>query len=241
MNIGDDALKQFLTYDLSLKSINLSGLIKLSDSSVSELLKKHNALEELDLSCLIQQSITDSVINSLSKIKTLVTLNISGSNFSEVSSLTTLQNLVSVNISNIKYVENSFIICLITSGVKVLRASGCLNLNNGLMESIFSFDRCMLLLLEINRTPLISDIWISKVMTKFSPNLRIIRATNIVWDPKNIGLKLPLVKIGFERPILDGMKAIKKKKNNDKNPVKMLEKFEIENKPKQLLEYYKGY
>lgn len=241
LNIADEGLIEFISYDLNMKVINLSGLIKLTDSSIVKLINKFTNLEELDLSCLIQQGISDNCLNGISKLKALTKINISGSRFNDVNGLQSLSNLVSVNVSNIQGVENSFIVFMVTSGVKILRASSCLSLNNNLMETLLSLDKCGLLLLEINRTPKISDVSVAKLMERFSPNLRIIRSTNLVWDQKNIGLKLPLPPIGYEKPILKGMKKAPKKKANDKNPVKMLEKFEIENQPKTLLDYYQRF
>lgn len=238
LNIGDEGLKTFLESKLEIKSVNLSGLIKITDKSLEELFKLHNKIEEIDLSCLLQNGITDTALSNISKCKSLVKINIAGSRFQDTNFLSSLPNLVSVNLSNIQTVENSTIICLISQGVKIIRASSCLNLTNAFLETLWGFDKCSLLLLEINRTPKIIDSWIAKCVERFSPNLRIIRSTNLVWDPKNIGLKLPLVPIGYEKPILKGMKKPPKKKVNDKNPVKMLEKFEIDNKPKTLLDYY---
>ena len=46
------------------------------------------------------------------------------------------------------------------------------------------------MLLEINRTPSITDDKIKETVEKKKPNFRIIRATNIVWSKKNLGLTL---------------------------------------------------
>ena len=239
LNIYDDGMHNFLNSNINLKNLKASGLIKITDKSLKNIINKfHESIEELDLSCLFQKEISDDGIQNLNKCKKLQKINLAGSNFKDVSNLTTLSCIFSINVSRIVTIENSFITSLIVSGAKIVRASGCTQLNDTLMENILQLDKCGLLLLEINVTPKITDVAIARVMEKYSPNLRVIRATNLVWDPKNYGLRLPLPPVGYERPILKGMKKAPKKKNNDKNPIKMLEKFNQENKPTVLLEYF---
>lgn len=237
LNIVDESLIKFTKNHLNLKSFKISGCVRLTEKSIKEVFNFEN-LEELDLSMLFM---TDSCLSKIGKLHNLSNLNISGCvNINDANCLISLK-LFSINVSGISAIDNSILTCLINNGLKIIRASNCTKLTNDFLKSLVLLDKCDLMLLEINRTPKITDNAIASAIVKFQPNLRIIRSTNLVHDPKNIGLKLPLPLIGYERPVLPGMKKNKKKVKNDKGPIKMLEKFEAENKPIMLLDYFKKY
>lgn len=221
-----------------LKVININGLRSLTGDSINSLIK-HNelSLEELDMSNLIQESLSKSLSN-ISKCIQLRYLNISGSNIDDISSIINLNNLLSLNLSSNKLVNNEFSISLLHLKIKVLRLSNCLFLTSDFLEHLYKMEKTSLLLIEINRTPKIKQELIEKCIVKHSPNLRIIRSTNIEWNPDNIGLRIPLIPINFEKPFVKGMKNPQKKKQNDKNPISLYEKYLKENQPKTVLDFY---
>lgn len=238
-SITDSGLLNLSAKSLVFKRLNMSGLVNTTSHGINFIIKIVSAhLEELDISLLCQKTIDNSAISSLSKCSSLIYLNISGSNITDTSFLSNLSKLQSINFSSISSIDNDILLNLVRMKIKILRVSNCPNVNYNFLEVLYKLDKCSLLLLEINRI-LIPDqhlIWIDRCVEKHSPNLRIIRSTSMFWDPKNIGLKIPLMPIGFEKPFLKGMKKPIKKKENDKNPVAMLAKFELEYKPKTVLD-----
>ena len=79
---------------------------------------------------------------------------------------------------------------MINRNMRVLRLSNCTLLTNAFLDYIEESNN-VLLLLQIIHTPLITDAKIQATMEKKKPNLRIIRATNVVWSKKNYGLMVP--------------------------------------------------
>jgi hypothetical protein len=88
-----------------------------------------------------------------------------------------------------------------------------------------------LYLLEINRTQ-IPDIKIQETIQKRAPNLRIVKACNVFWNPTDKGLRHPLVSSHVAKPLGKGQKAPKK---DDKSPAVAYEIFQKENKPLHLI------
>jgi hypothetical protein len=240
LNVTDIGMLSLVSAKLKLKKLNISSMIQLTSKSVNLMIASLiNSIEDLDISLLKQKDINQSAVSSISKCSLLTHVNLAGMNIDDATCLNGLTSLQSVNISSIPGVTDDFAIGIIHLKVKVLRMSNCLNLTNELLDHILRMEKCNLFLLEINRTPKITDDMINNCLEKYSPNLRIIRSTNIIWDPQNIGLKIPLKPIDFEKPFLKGMKKVTKKKPNDKNPIAMYEKFLKENTKKTVLDYFK--
>lgn len=233
-------LKLDQSSSFKLLILNMSCMLKITSKSINCIIEKHcNSLVELNISLLKQKEIDNSAIKNLYKCSKLINLNISGSNFEDISTIKSLKNLISLNLSNINSVDNYNAIDFISNHkLKVLRMSNCVSLTNDFLEHILNLSTTNLKLIELNRTPNLNDKLMMNIMEKFHPNLRIIRSSNLVWNNKNIGLTIPLKPIEFEKPFLKGMKKPTKKKQNDKNPISMLNKFNEENEPKYLLDYY---
>ena len=143
-----------------------------------------------------------------------------------------LKALEFINISGIPSIADQTIITLLSSLNQLLslRASSCVHLTNSILEYILN-NETQLKVLELNRTPLITDDKIQECRTKKHPNLRIIRVTNIIWNTKNLGLKVPLMPKDYVKPLLKGKTV---KKNDDKNPVNQLKRILEETKPKKI-------
>ena len=121
--------------------------------------------------------------------------------------------------------------------LRILRLSNCTLLTNALLDYIEESSN-ELLLLEINRTPLITDAKIQSTIEKRKPNLRIIRVTNIVWSKKNYGLTVPYPSDNYVKPTIKGAKKPPAKKNDDKSPENQLMKLREEMKPKMIYEFF---
>ena len=221
------------------KSLNFSSLRNIGSDEINLIIKNClNSLEDINLSLLPQKSINKAAIASISLCTKIENINLSGSiNIDDLSALKNLK-LNSLNVSSLQCVDNDFAISVVNSKIKVLRMSNCLALTNNLLEYIYKYDKLSLILLEINRTPLITNDLIDKCKLKHYPNFYIIRSTNIVWNVENIGLKIPLIPKVFEKPFIKGIKKpANKKKVNEKNPVFLYEKFIAENKPKTIFDF----
>ena len=94
------------------------------------------------------------------------------------------------------------------------------------------------MLLEINRTPAISEDKIKDTVEKKKPNFRIVRATNIVWSRKNLGLTVPYPSDNYQKPVIKGAKKPPAKKNDDKSPENQLIRLREEMKPKMIYEFF---
>ena len=94
------------------------------------------------------------------------------------------------------------------------------------------------MLLEINRTPAITEDKIKETVEKKKPNFRIVRATNIIWSKKNLGLTVPYPSDNYQKPMIKGAKKPAAKKNDDKSPENQLIKLREEMKPKMIYEFF---
>ena len=92
--------------------------------------------------------------------------------------------------------------------------------------------------MELNRTPKISDAKIEEFVEKKKPNMRIIRATNMVWSKKNLGMTVPYPSDNYVKPVIKGAKKAQKK-NDDKSPEAQLIKLREEMRPKMIFEFFK--
>lgn len=118
--------------------------------------------------------------------------------------------------------------------MRVLRLSNCTLLTNAFLDYIEESNN-VLLLLQIIHTPLITDAKIQATMEKKKPNLRIIRATYVVWSKKNYGLMVPYPNDNYVKPTNKGVKKPPAKKNDDKSPENQLMKLREEMKPKMIM------
>lgn len=237
-NIFDDGLVKYAESKPKLLRLNIGSLYRISSRGLCEILSAiSQTIIDLNISLMPQEDIDDKPIKIVSKMANLQFLNISGTNFEDISSLTVLEELRSINASGIQSVDNQFCFSLLSKNLSILRVSNCMQLSDELLEGISNFDkkRNKLCLLEINRTPLISDKKIKECEQMQRPNLRIIRSSNLVWNKHNLGLKIPLMPKDFEKQYIKGMKKPPAKKKDDKNPMKLYEKFMNENKPTRAL------
>ena len=69
--------------------------------------------------------------------------------------------------------------------------------------------------------------------------MRIIRATNMVWSKKNLGMTVPYPSDNYVKPNIKGVKKSAPKKNDDKSPEVQLMKLREEIKPKMIFEFFK--
>ena len=110
--------------------------------------------------------------------------------------------------------------------MRILRLSSCTLLTNNILENILDKPN-QIMLLEINRTPNITEDKIKDIVEKKKPNFRIVRVTNMVWSKKNLGL-----------PMIKGAKKAAAKKSDDKSPENQLIKLREEMKPKMIYEFF---
>jgi hypothetical protein len=94
------------------------------------------------------------------------------------------------------------------------------------------------MLLEINRTPNITEDKIKDIVEKKKPNFRIVRVTNMVWSKKNLGLTVPYPSDNYQKPMIKGAKKAAAKKSDDKSPENQLIKLREEMKPKMIYEFF---
>lgn len=244
--ISDDGLLDLISNpvrDNKLTLINLTGLIKITNKGIIEILNKNVlSLKTVVISLLPQKSVTGEICSYIAKCKKITDLDISGCvnlDSDSVGNLfsAALENLEKLNLSGLTLLDDNDAVASLASNkpLRVLRMSNCMKLTINILEYIIN-NNTELLLLEINRTPLIPDSKIEETLKKKAPNLRIIRATNTVWNLKNTGYKVPLVPVGYTKPTIKGVKQTGKK-NDDKNPVNLYKKFIEENKPKRIIDF----
>lgn len=232
----------------TISRIVITALPKITNIGLKELISKNNEnLMHLTLSILPQKNLDGNLfMEIIHKCKKLNYLDISGitnTNIINLDSIFTAQYeyLKYINVSGINTVTDSHIQgCLMNcKSLEVLRTSNCGMLSNSILDSIISNgNELKLKVLEINRTPFITDGKIEEAMIILSPNLKIYRATNHVWNIKNNGYKVPLIAKGFVRKDPKAKKAPAKNKNDDKNPVNQLKKLLEEAKPKMILDLF---
>lgn len=228
-----------------LIDIDFTGLIRVTNSGLNELISNNcTTLNSINISLMSQPKVDSDVCNAITKCKKLKSLDLSGcSNVSNdaIQNLFSggLENVESLNLSGLAKISDLAAINALSANkrLKILRLSNCPGLTTHLMEYIIT-NTCDLNLLELNRTPLISDIKIEEAKIARAPHLRIIRATNIVWNINNIGYKVPLIPKGYIKPLVKGAKKpAAAKKNDDKNPVNQLKRLMEEIKPKRSVDF----
>ena len=243
-NIDDNGLILFSkNKKQKIKHINLTGLLKLTNKGLIEIISNNNqTLNKLILSLLPQKSVDGNICSEISKCKNLTLLDLSGcinisADYSGNLFSSGLEKLENLNLSGISLINDSVIEAAMTTNklLKVLRISNCTLLTNNILEYIMHNSND-LLLLELNRTPLISQNLINETIKKRAPNLRIIRVTNNVWNLKNLGLKVPLMPTSYVKPMMKGSKA-PVKKNDEKNPINQLKRILEEVKPKRIIDF----
>jgi len=193
----------------SLCKLNLSGLFKITNSGLKEIISKNiNTLHHLNLSILPQKNVDGSdFMDFIAKCKNLKFLDISGMINAQDSSIDTItnstfENLVDFNVSGINKINDINIQNIINNfkTIEIIRASNCTLLSNMALDAIMQNENeTKLKLFEINRTPLITDQKIEEVVNHFSPNFNVIRGTNIIWNLKNNGYRVPLKNIYFKK------------------------------------------
>lgn len=242
--ITDEGLEDFTNLKhQQIEYLNLTGLIKLTNKGLNKIISENNTvLRDLNISLMPQKAVDGDICSAIGKCKKLNVLDISGCIFSNdsIGGMFSggLEDLENVNMSGIPNVNDATACDCISANknLKIFRLSNCYTLTAGLLEYIIGNNN-ELLLLEINRTPLIPDLKIEETIKKRAPNLRIIRSTNVVWNMKNIGYKVPLLPFNYVKPLLKGSKKPVAKKNDDKNPVNQLKKLMEEVKPKKVVDF----
>lgn len=235
----------------TLKKIVLTCLLKITNKGLKELIANNTeSLVHLTINLLPQKNVDGSEFcEYINKCKNLVHLDLSGisnlqANFLDIIFSTQFEYLISLNVSGLASINDVNIInCLTTcKNLEVVRASNCPALTNGIIDTINSSNDLELKIkyLEINKTPLIADNKIEEAsISTLLPNLKISRATNQVWNMKNIGYRVPLIAKDFKKKDPKAKKsAAKSKKNDDKNPVNQLKKLLEENQPKRVLDLF---
>ena len=239
-NVTDKGIKGLLYKGISLEKIDLTFNHQITDEGIQLLLKySYKTLKEIVLNFL--PLVKGDGLSDLSKCSLLTHVEINGYNMTNSTAdfLSGLQNLIYVDLSGCNKITDDQATGLLMSNrnMRVLRLSNCTLLTNAFLDYIEESNN-MLLLLEINRTPLITDAKIQATMEKKKPNLRIIRAANVVWSKKNYGLTVPYPSDNYVKPTIKGAKKPPAKKNDDKSPENQLMKLREEMKPKMIYEYF---
>jgi hypothetical protein len=237
--ITDNGLINFSKNKIQkMKSLNLTGLINITNTGIKSLLNNNfQSLNNLTISLMPNKNVDSDICSEISKCKKLKNLDLSGcTNITNdaIGNLFSggLDFLESLNLSGLPINDSTIESCLNSNkSLKILRLSNCKDISNNILDYIINNNNA-LLLLEINRTKKIDDAKINECVLKRAPNLRIIRASNLHWDPKNNGLKVPLIRKDYVKPQMKGAKAAPKK-NDDKNPASQLKKMMEDNKPKR--------
>ena len=238
LNITDKGLKGLLCHGIKLNCIDLSACLTLTNIGLQTLFEyTADTLEDLYLNFL--PKITDEGLSGLSNCKILKNIEIMGNNSDIGGLISGLSKLVTANLSGCSKIGDNDVNSIISNNgnLRILRVSNCTKLTNNILENLIE-NPSQLMLLEINRTPSITQDKINETVEKRKPNFRIIRATNIVWSKKNLGLTVPYPSDNYEKPIFKGMKKPKPKKNDDKTPENQLKKLREEMKPKMIYEFF---
>ena len=237
-NVEDKGIKGLLCHGIKLISIDLSACLSLTNAGIQTLFEyTADTLENLYLNFL--PKITDEGFSGLSNCKLLKNVEIMGNSSDLGGILSGLSKLVTVNLSGCSKVSDNDVNSIIgnNGNLRILRVSSCTLLTNNILENIIE-KPSQLMLLEINRTPSITDEKIKETVEKKKPNFRIIRATNIVWSKKNLGLTVPYPSDNYQKPTFKGAKKPAAKKNDDKSPENQLIKLREEMKPKMIYEFF---
>ena len=238
LNVSDKGIKGLLCHGIKLSSIDLSACLSLTNIGFQTLFEyTADTLEDLYLNFL--PKITDEGLSGLSNCKILKNLEIMG-NSSDVGGLIGgLSKLVTANLSGCSKITDNDVNSIIgnNGNLRILRVSNCTALTNNILENIVEKPN-QVMLLEINRTPSITEDKIKDTVEKKKPNFRIVRATNIVWSKKNLGLTVPYPSDNYQKPMIKGAKKPPAKKNDDKSPENQLMKLREEMKPKMIYEFF---
>ena len=238
LNVTDKGIKGLLCHGIKLNSVDLSACLSLTNVGLQTLFEyTADTLEDLYLNFL--PKINDEGFSGLSNCKILKNIEIMGNN-SDIGGLVSgLSKLVTANLSGCSKINDNDVNSIISNNgnLRILRVSNCTALTNNILENIIEKPN-QLMLLEINRTPSISEDKIKDTVEKKKPNFRIVRATNIVWSRKNLGLTVPYPSDNYQKPVIKGAKKPPAKKNDDKSPENQLIRLREEMKPKMIYEFF---
>ena len=239
MNVTDKGIKGLLCHGIKLNSIDLSACLSLTNSGLQTLFEyTADTLEDIYLNFL--PKITDEGLSGLSNCKILKNIEIMGNNSDVGGLISGLSKLVTANLSGCSKIKDNDVNSIISNNgnLRILRVSNCTSLTNNILENIIEKPN-QVMLLEINRTPSITEDKIKDTVEKKKPNFRIVRATNIVWSKKNLGLTVPYPSDNYQKPVIKGAKKAPAKKNDDKSPENQLLLLREEMKPKMIYEFFK--
>ena len=235
--ITDKGIKGLLCHGIKLTLADLSACLSLTNLGIQTLFDyTADTLEDLYLNFL--PKINDEGFSGLSNCKILKNLECMGSTANVGGLVSNLSKLVTANLSGCTKINDSDVNSIVSNNgnMRILRLSSCTLLTNNILEK-----PNQIMLLEINRTPSISEDKIKDVVEKKKPNIRIIRVTNMVWSKKNLGLTVPYPSDNYQKPLIKGAKkAAKAKKNDDKSPENQLIKLREEMKPKMIFEFFQA-
>ena len=240
-NVTDKGIKGIVCHGIKLNTIDLSACLSLTNVGLQTLFEFcAETLENIYLNFL--PKITDDGLSGLSNCKILKNIEIMGNSSDVGGIISGMSKLITANLSGCSKVTDNDVNSIIgnNGNLRILRVSNCTALTNNILENIIEKPN-QVMLLEINRTPLITDDKIRETMEKKKPNFRIIRATNIVWSKKNLGLTVPYPSDNYEKPFIKGKKKpAAKKKGDDKSPENQLKKLREEMKPKMIFEFFQS-
>jgi hypothetical protein len=226
---------------LKLEKIEITNIPNLTNESAKIILQNtKDTLTDLTLNFL--PKITAEGLELLKECKKLKNLEIMGlspkANTADL--IQGLSNLFTLNLSGCTLINDSNVIGILNSNpnLRILRLSNCTELTNNLIDQMLEKPN-NLLLMELNRKTKISDAKIEEFVEKKKPNMRIIRATNMVWSKKNLGTTVPYPSDNYVKPNIKGVKKAAPKKNDDKSPEVQLMKLREEIKPKMIFEFFK--
>ena len=226
---------------LKIEKIEVTNMPNLTNEAIKIILQNtKNTLTDLTLNFL--PKITGDGLEFLKECKNLKNCEIMGlnpkANIGEL--IQGLTNLYTLNLSGCTLINDSNVIGILNTNpnLRILRLSNCTELTNNVIDSMLEKPN-NLLLMELNRTPKISDAKIEEFVEKKKPNMRIIRASNMVWSKKNLGMTVPYPSDNYVKPNIKGVKKAAPKKNDDKSPEVQLMKLREEMKPKMIFEFFK--
>ena len=240
-DITDKGIKGLLCHGIKLNKLELTGNTKLTNEGIKNIFEFcSESLEDLTLNFL--PKITDEGLADLKKCKELKNVELMGLNpaCNTGDALSGLNKLITVNISGCSKVNDSNVNDIIngnSNSIRILRVSNCPLLTDNILNNL-NEKNTSLLVLEINRTKNITDAKINETVENHKPNLRIIRATNMEWSKKNLGLTVPYPSDNYVKPVIKGAKKAQKK-NDDKSPEAQLIKLREEMRPKMIFEFFK--
>jgi hypothetical protein len=223
-----------------MEAIYLTANLKLSNTGIKTLLDTfNNTLRKLSISQMYQKAVDGEICSVISKCKKLNYLDISGciniSNDAIGSLFTSLNEIENLNLSSLPVNDSTVESALLSNKLlKILRLSNCKDVTNNFLELMVSGNhQNSIMLLEINKTKGITDQKIKDTLMKNGPNLRIIRASNLHWDIKDNGYRVPIMQKGYVKPSGKGAKNSSKKGDD---PQTQYAKLMEERKPRTTLD-----